>query len=185
MPRPSTCTSGKLALALSQTRRWTYWSLTCLCHSFWKALANSFLRPATETDLKGIAHIYNHYAQSPHSIVTQDQTAINEEDVAFLINHTKGEKLPIIVAVRGRMPLPSNKSQIRAPQKGKSLLPQFEGIIGFGYAETYCYGIGGGRLGLNRFTTNIHFYVHPEYTGKKVGRSLLDRLIKSLSHSYG
>jgi ribosomal protein S18 acetylase RimI-like enzyme len=135
--------------------------------------------------LKGIADIYNHYAQSPHSIVTEDQAAITEEDVAFLINHTKGEKLPIMVAVRGRMPLPSNKSQNQAPQNVKSPLPQFEGIIGFGYAETYCYGIGGGRAGRTRFTANIHFYVHPEYTGKKVGRSLLDRLIKSLSHGYG
>jgi GNAT superfamily N-acetyltransferase len=136
--------------------------------------------------LKGIANIYNHYTQYPHSIVTEDQAAISEDDVAFLINHTKGEKLPIIVAVRGRMPLPlQNKSQNRAQQNGKAPLPQFEGIIGFGYAETYCYGIGGGRVGRTRFTANIHFYVHPENTGKKIGRSLLDRLIKSLSHGYG
>ena len=84
------------------------------------------------------------------------------------------------------MPLPPpTKSLNRAQQNGKAPLPRFEGIIGFGYAETYNYGIGGGRNGRSRFTANIYFYVHHEFTGKKVGQSLLDRLIQSLSHAYG
>lgn len=147
-------------------------------------LANSYFRPANETDLKGITDIYNYYALN--SIAPEDQAPIAEEDVDFLIKHTRSEKLPIVVAVRGKMPLPSDtKVQNRAGQKGKAPLPQFEAIIGFGYAETYCYGIGGARSGRSRFTANLQFYVHPEYTRKKVGQSLLDRLIQSMAHGYG
>jgi GNAT superfamily N-acetyltransferase len=138
----------------------------------------TFTRPATQDDVKGITDIYNHYVLSPHSIITEDQKAVSADDVAFLIKHTRGEKYPFIVAVKGRMPVGKSKN-------AKSTLPQFETIIGFGYAETYNNTIGGGMNGRSRFTKNIQFYVHPEYTGKKVGRSILDRLIKSLSHGYG
>jgi L-amino acid N-acyltransferase YncA len=130
--------------------------------------------------LKGIADIYNHYALN--SIATEDQAPITEEDVDFLVKHTKSEKLPIIVAVKGKMPLSSPGKPGRSK---KVSFPQFESIIGFGYAETYCYGIGGSRSGRTRFTANLQFYVHPDYTKKRVGQSLLDRLIQSMSHGYG
>jgi GNAT superfamily N-acetyltransferase len=84
------------------------------------------------------------------------------------------------------MPIPAQATPFHpAQQKGKASLPQFELIIGFGYAETSNYGLGGTGLGRSRFTANLQFYVHPDYTRKGVGRSLLDRLIQSMSHGYG
>jgi hypothetical protein len=116
-----------------------------------------------------------------NSIITEDQSPVTEEDIGFLIRHTKSEKLPIIVAVKGKMPVSSTgKSGC-----SKASFSHFDSIIGFGFAETYCYGINGTRFGRSRFTVNLQFYVHPEYLRKRVGQSLLDRLIQLMSHSYG
>lgn len=140
-------------------------------------------RPATGTDVKGIVEVYNLYVTSQNSMITEDQVPIVEEDIDYLIKHCETEKLPIIVAVKRRMPPP--QQQDRRPQPGKVILPQSESIIGFGFAESHNYGIGGARTGRSRATANLQFYVHPEYTRKGVGRSLLDRLIQCLSHGYG
>ena len=128
--------------------------------------------------------IYNFYALN--SIVTEDQFPITEEDVKFLLKTAQSEKLPIIVAVRGKMPLPSDTKPLnRFARKGKVSLPQFEVIIGFAYAEKYCYGLGRGHDTRTRFTANLHFYAHSDFTRKRVGQSLLDRLIQCVSHGYG
>jgi GNAT superfamily N-acetyltransferase len=143
-------------------------------------------RPATQTDLRGIAELYNHYVQETNSIVTEDQALIAEEDIDHLLRRCKSEKLPVIVAVRGRMLL-SSRPQLpsRHPQRSKLALPQVEGIIGFGFAESYNYGIGGLRTGRSRVTASLQFYVHPECTRKGIGSDLLDRLIQLMSSSYG
>ena len=143
-------------------------------------LINDVSRPATANDAKGIALIYNHYVL--HSLATEDQVPIPDDKVAYLIGFVRQENLPFIVAVKGKMPLPSTG---KSTQSKKVSLPQFENIIGFGYAESYGYGLSGGRGGRSRYTASLHFYVHPQQTRLKVGQSLLDRLIQSLSYGYG
>jgi L-amino acid N-acyltransferase YncA len=136
-------------------------------------------RPATENDVKGIRKIYNCYIELPNSMVTEVQTPVSEDDVRKLIAHCKDEKYPIIVAVRGRMPTVTNSKGQKVP------LPQFETIVGFAFAKTYGAGLSGIRTGRSRGSAELQVFVHPEHTRKSVGRSLLDRLIQCLSHSYG
>jgi hypothetical protein len=117
-----------------------------------------------------------------NSIIPEDQDEILEKDIMGIIQLCQQEKLPCLVAIKGNIPTP--QPQPRFGKSSKTLLPQFETVIGFGFAQTYCYGIGGIREGRSRATAELQFYVHHEYTRKGIGRSLLDRLIQCMSHSY-
>ena len=99
-----------------------------------------------------------------------------------MIKLCKQETLPFIVAIKGNVPV--IPPQGHCGKSSKPLLPQFETIVGFGFAQTYGYGMGGRRDGRSRVTAELQFYVHHEYTRKGVGRSLLDRLTQTLSPSY-
>jgi hypothetical protein len=123
-----------------------------------------------------------HHVDVKNSIIPEDQAAIVEGDVAEIIKLCQQEKLPCVVAIKGN--IPNIQPQGHCGKSSKPLFPQFETIVGFGFAQTYGYGINGLRSGRSRTTAELQFYVHHEYTRKGIGRSLLDRLIQSLSHSY-
>ncbi|KAJ8065702.1 hypothetical protein OCU04_006374 [Sclerotinia nivalis] len=135
-----------------------------------------YLRPATEADAKQILQIYNHYIIE--SYIPEDQEPLTESDILFLIQVTKKEKLPFVVAVKGRIPAQS------ANPKVKTKVPQYENIIGFGYTEMRGCGIAGKSTGRSRYTHNLHFYIHPDYTRKGVGSCVLDRLLLVSSRAY-
>jgi GNAT superfamily N-acetyltransferase len=116
------------------------------------------------------------------SIIPEDQAEVSDEDIVAMIKTCQQEKLPCIAAIKGNAPLPMSQGRFASPSK--PLLPQFELVVGFGFAQTYGYGLGGIRDGRSRTTAELQFYVDQEYTRKGVGRSLLDRLIQSMSHSY-
>ncbi|KAF7948841.1 hypothetical protein EAE96_008024 [Botrytis aclada] len=135
-----------------------------------------YLRPATEADAKHILEIYNHYIRE--SYIPEDQEPVAEKDILFLIQVTKKEKLPFVVAVKGCVPAKS------ANPKVKTKLPQYENIVGFGYTEIRGCGLTGRSTGRSRFTHNLHFYVHPEYTRKGIGGCVLDRLLLVSSRAW-
>lgn len=135
-----------------------------------------YLRPATEADAKQILEIYNHYIRE--SYIPEDQEPVTENDILYLIMVAKKEKLPFVVAVKGCIPAKS------ANPKVKTKLPQYENIVGFGYTEIRGCGITGKSNGRSRFTHNLHFYVHPEYTRKGIGGCVLDRLLVVSSRAW-
>ncbi|TGO35136.1 hypothetical protein BHYA_0169g00160 [Botrytis hyacinthi] len=135
-----------------------------------------YLRPATEADAKQILEIYNHYIRE--SYVPEDQELVAENDIHYLIKVTKKEKLPFVVAVKGYIPAKS------ANPKVKTKLPQYENVVGFGYTEIRGCGFTGKSNGRSRFTHNLHFYVHPEYTRKGIGGCVLDRLLVVSSRAW-
>ncbi|KAF7902027.1 uncharacterized protein EAF01_007325 [Botrytis porri] len=135
-----------------------------------------YLRPATEADIKQILGIYNHYIRE--SYIPEDQEPITENEILYLIQVTKKEKLPFVVAVKGCIPAKS------ANPKVKTKLPQYENIVGFGYTEIRGCGLTGRPNGRSRFTHNLHFYVHPEYTRKGIGGCILDRLLVVSSRAW-
>ncbi|KAM3070314.1 hypothetical protein ACMFMG_010146 [Clarireedia jacksonii] len=137
---------------------------------------DTYLRPAIESDIAHILQIYNHYIN--HSHIPEDQDPLTEEDITFLIKNAKEEKLPVIVAVKGRVPLQSPYT------KSKMKLPQYEHIIGFAFSDVRGYGISGKSNGRSRYTTNMHVYVHHKFVRKGVGRSLMDRLLQIMSRAW-
>lgn len=118
-----------------------------------------------------------------NSIIPEDQDEIQQADIEAQIRILKEEKLPFVVAIKGKAPILTPQGHYG--KSSKPLLPQFETIVGYGFAQTYNYGIRGRRDGRSRATAELQFFVHRDYTRKGIGRSLLDRLIQSLSHSYG
>ncbi|KAI9646073.1 hypothetical protein NHQ30_005512 [Ciborinia camelliae] len=135
-----------------------------------------YLRPATEADAKQILQIYNHYITE--SYIPEDQEPLTESDIQFLIEVTKKEKLPFVVAVKGRVPAQS------ANPKVKTKVPQYENIISFGYTEMRGCGIAGKAFGRSRYTHNLHLFVHHDYTRKGVGSCVLDRLLQVSSRAW-
>ncbi|TGO28877.1 hypothetical protein BPAE_0022g00520 [Botrytis paeoniae] len=135
-----------------------------------------YLRPATEADAKHILEIYNHYIRE--SYIPEDQEPVTENDILFLIKVTRKEKLPFVVAVKGCIPAKSANTKV------KTKLPQYENVVGFGYTEIRGCGITGKPNGRSRFTHNLHFYVHPEYTRKGIGGCVLDRLLVVSSRAW-
>ncbi|KAF7937584.1 uncharacterized protein EAE98_001898 [Botrytis deweyae] len=135
-----------------------------------------YLRPATEADTKQILEIYNHYICE--SYIPEDQVPVTDNDILYLIQVTKKEKLPFVVAVKGCIPAKSTNPKV------KTKLPQYENIVGFGYTENRGCGITGKSNGRSRFTHNLHFYVHPEYTRKGIGGCVLDRLLVVSSRAW-
>jgi L-amino acid N-acyltransferase YncA len=130
--------------------------------------------------MKGITYIYNHYVEN--SLVTEDQLPITEDNIKHMFDSARQDNFPFIVAIKGKMPAPS---QERYSRSKVATLPQNEIVIGFGYAEAWAWGLNYSRQGRSRFTACLQFYVHPEYTRKKVGQSLLDKLTQCLSYGYG
>ncbi|ESZ93004.1 hypothetical protein SBOR_6625 [Sclerotinia borealis F-4128] len=135
-----------------------------------------YLRPATEADAKQILQIYNHYITE--SYIPEDQEPLTESDILFTIEITKKDKHPFVVAVKGRIPAQS------ANPKVKTKIPQYENVIGFGYTEMRGCGIAGKPTGRSRYTHNMHFYVHHDYTRKGVGGCILDRLLQVSSRAW-
>jgi GNAT superfamily N-acetyltransferase len=103
--------------------------------------------------------------------------------------------MPFIVAVRGsarKLGLtkgnlsystyrqrPTDESDPRGQRRGE--------ILGFAFLSVWEPGLGSGigsGLGTSRATAKINVYVHPDYRKKKVGFSLLDMLLTTVSDRY-
>ncbi|PVH86986.1 hypothetical protein DL98DRAFT_510431 [Cadophora sp. DSE1049] len=137
-----------------------------------------YMRPAEEKDAANIVDIYNWYISN--STIPEDQEPITEEDGKWLINQAKDDKLPFLVAIKGRQPTDVDAQGRCSP---KIMLPACEQVIGFCFPERFNYGYAG-RVARSRATVNLQLYVHNEYTRKGVGRNLLDRLIHCLNPGY-
>ncbi|PBP28862.1 hypothetical protein BUE80_DR000083, partial [Diplocarpon rosae] len=140
-----------------------------------------YLRPVENKDAAGVAIIYNHYILN--TSIPEDQEKVTTEDVLEVIKITKSEHLPFIIAVKGRLPAP-NDAQGRPGHSKKGIMPAVESVIGFSFSERYNYGFSGLARGRSRASATLQLYVHPGYTRKGVGRSLLDRLIHCITPAY-
>ncbi|CAG8949387.1 hypothetical protein HYFRA_00005015 [Hymenoscyphus fraxineus] len=142
-----------------------------------------YLRPATVEDAAEIARIYNYYVVKTH--IPEDQTPISVTDAAFLIEDAKKQELPFIVAIKGKLPSFGVDVLGRPTKPRKSMLPACEIVLGCIWVEAYNFGILGQRNGRSRRTATLQLYVDPQFTRKKVGFSLLDRMLFTLHPRYG
>jgi L-amino acid N-acyltransferase YncA len=137
-----------------------------------------YIRPAMEKDDQGIAKIYNEHAVG--SIIPEDQERLDPSFAKHIVETLRDERLPFIVAVKGRMPS-LNDAQGRSGPSKEANLPLSEAIIGFAFAERFNYGFAGGVKGRSRATLNLQLYVHPDHKKNYVGQNLLDRLMHLLT----
>jgi len=139
-----------------------------------------YVRPAQQKDAQDIRKIYNHYVNS--SIIPEDQEPISLDDAEALIETAQREKLPFVVAVKGRVP-PTHDAQGRA-RANKIILPQVETVLGFAFAERFNYSFSGTSKGRSRGTVTIQLYVDHTSTRKGVGRNTLDQLLHCMATAY-
>lgn len=110
-----------------------------------------------------------------------DDNAIRE-----MLKICQQEKLPFIVAIKGKMPHALGKEpNFKGRTQGEaSAFPKDENVVGFAIAQGFCYGLAGLRSGRSRTTVDIQLYVDVNFTRKGIGRCLLDQLTQCLSFAY-
>ncbi len=139
-----------------------------------------YVRPAQQKDAQDIMNIYNHYVVN--STIPEDQQPISLLDAQELIETAKREKLPFVVAVKGRLP-PLHDAQGRT-RSAKIILPQVESVLGFAFAERFNYAFSGSTRGRSRGTVTLQLYVDHTSTRRGVGRNTLDQLLHCMATAY-
>ncbi|KAJ4398605.1 hypothetical protein N0V85_006233 [Neurospora sp. IMI 360204] len=139
------------------------------------------LRPAEASDMEAVASIYNSEA-----IQKLDSAPLGAADFEEILTDTHGHELPFIVAVSGSARVDMLKDGIRfeSSHPQQMVLPPSlkEGVVlGFAYLSVWKPGLAGSTTGTSRATVEAHVYVHTSWRRNKIGSTLLDRLMASVS----
>lgn len=125
-----------------------------------KPAVNMYLRPAFGRDLAQLVHIYNHYVETYYSSA---MTPITVAELEIRLREIAAANLNMIVAVQKVKQTASQRTDLQSTH---------EKIIGFAFTEEH-----EGQHALFRFAADLEVYVHPEYSHKGVGKSLMDRMM--------
>ncbi|KAG7291001.1 hypothetical protein NEMBOFW57_001009 [Staphylotrichum longicolle] len=145
-----------------------------------------FLRPAEKYDMQAVADIYNW--EVDHGTQALDTWPLHVTKFEDILTSSQSYNMPFIVAVRGSARnlgltqgnlIFANFNQIpfeESDQRGE--------ILGFAYLSTWQPGLSGVGGGSSRNTARINVFVHPDYRRKKIGFSLLDMLLTTVSDCF-
>ncbi|KAK4143884.1 uncharacterized protein C8A04DRAFT_37112 [Dichotomopilus funicola] len=147
----------------------------------------SFLRPAEQSDIGAIWGIYNWEVQNGTQML--DSQDLTEEQMTQIFNTTKEVGLPFLVAVRGSArgdKAPTRGHIVHSPFKQVPVEPgdEYGEVIGFAYLSVWKPGLAGSATGSSRGTAQAHVVVHPVHRRRKVGFSLLDMLLTTVSGCF-
>lgn len=148
-----------------------------------------FLRPAEKYDMKAVRLIYNQEMQ--FGLQTLDSQPLTVEDFEAILSATENLGMPFIVAVRGSArdlgltggnllysayrQIPTDNSDPQNQRRGE--------ILGFAFLSVWEPGLAG-NTGSSRATARINLFVHHEHRRKKIGFSLLDMLLTTVSDRF-
>ena len=146
----------------------------------------SFLRPAEKYDMTAVQAIYNWEVE--HGMQALDTQPLSVEDFERILATAQNLGMPFIVAVRGSARdlglikgnlAFSNFNQVPFHESDK-----LGEILGFAFFSVWQPGLAGGGLGTSRATAKIHVFVHPDYRRNKIGFSLIDMLLTTVSDRF-
>ncbi|KAK4135499.1 hypothetical protein BT67DRAFT_433571 [Trichocladium antarcticum] len=152
-----------------------------------------FLRPAEKYDMEAVQRIYNWEVE--HGLQALDSHPVPVESFEGILSTAQKLEMPFIVAVRGsarKLGL-TKGNLLYSPYRQRptdELDPQGRRrceILGFAFLSVWEPGVGGGLgsgLGTSRATAKINVCVHPDYRRKKIGFSLVDMLLTTVSDRY-
>ncbi|KAL2164044.1 hypothetical protein VTH06DRAFT_3258 [Thermothelomyces fergusii] len=154
-------------------------------HPFVPRIA-SFLRPAVTSDMEAVCAIYNWEVE--HGLQALDSQPLSAKDFQDILGATQQLGMPFIVAVRGSardLGLIKGNLSFSIFQQVPSQDKQGRGeILGYAFLSVWQPGLGGSANGSSRATARINVFVHPHYRRKKIGFSLLDMLLTTVSDCF-
>ena len=113
-----------------------------------------YIRPVMNKDVSDMLEIYNDFAIN--SNIPEYQEPITEEQMLKMIEISRQDKDPWLVAIHGQVPRTVDAQGRRGPKS--HFVPQHEMVLGFSFAETFNYGWAGKRNGRSRFNANMNLY---------------------------
>ncbi|KAK4448609.1 hypothetical protein QBC34DRAFT_111616 [Podospora aff. communis PSN243] len=170
----------KLGEFLMNRPPWCIFSPRTPCH----------LRPVRPEDLAGIVEIYNWEVENGYQAL--DSKPLTVSEFATVVKRTQDLGMPFLVAVYG----PAEKVKPSAgnvfytsvtPHPDATRAPdqaQIGKVLGFAFLSVWEPGLAGSGLGSGRTTAKISLFVHPKYRRKRIGCSLFDKMLSTVSDTY-
>ncbi|KAK0645858.1 hypothetical protein B0T16DRAFT_148073 [Cercophora newfieldiana] len=149
-----------------------------------------YLRPVQPKDMEEIVEIYNWEVENGFQAL--DSEPLSVSDFSDIVSRTQKLGMPFLVAVYGsakKLNLGKGSAFYTSvtphPDAAVALDPKKLGmILGFGFLSIWEPGLTGSGLGSSRATAKVNVYVHPSCRRKRIGFSLLDKLLSTVSDRY-
>ncbi|KAK3295478.1 uncharacterized protein B0H64DRAFT_359103 [Chaetomium fimeti] len=146
----------------------------------------SFLRPAEKYDMEAVRAIYNWEVE--HGLQALDSHHLRVDEFEKILSTTQQLGMPFLVAVRGsarNLGLTGCNTSFSVFKQIPFTEEERRGeILGFAFLSVWQPGLGGSGLGSSRATARINVFVHPDYRRNKIGFSLLDMLLTTVSDCF-
>jgi len=149
-----------------------------------------YLRSAEVSDMEQVVAIYNQEVWE--GLQAPDSELLSVVEFVGIYNETQKHGLPFFVAVYGDVKkLGAPVQEIRGIRGGAhpgaeaSPDPGLVGrVLGFGYLSVWHPGLAGSGLGSSRTSGRVNLYVDRDFRRKRVGFSLMDRLVSHVSTRF-
>jgi L-amino acid N-acyltransferase YncA len=146
----------------------------------------SFLRPAEKCDMEAVRAIYNWEVEN--GVQALDSQPLSVEDFEKILAISQQLGMPFIVAVRGSardLGLTRGNLSFSVFQQVPFYEQDKRGeVLGFAFLSVWQPGLRGNPTGSSRATAKANVFVHPDYRRKKIGFSLLDMLLTTVSDCF-
>jgi L-amino acid N-acyltransferase YncA len=129
-----------------------------------------YMRPASADDMEGVSQIYKW--EVLHGTQALDSVPLSAADFENILHKTRSHKMPFVVMV------------MTSGEPTGNGLEKKENIIGFGFLSIWQPGLAGHCDGTSRLSAKVNIFVHPEFRKKKIGFSLLDKLMSVSSENF-
>ncbi|KAK4155188.1 hypothetical protein C8A00DRAFT_31985 [Chaetomidium leptoderma] len=145
-----------------------------------------FLRPAEKFDMEAVRGIYNFEVQYGRQALDTQPLSLDEFEKIFDTAQQLG--MPFVVAVRGSARnlgltkgnlVTSRFDQVPLDDDGRKRRGE---VLGFAFLSAWHPGFG--TTGTSKGSAKLNVVVHSNYRRKKIGHSLVDRILISVSEHF-
>ncbi|WEW54838.1 hypothetical protein PRK78_000264 [Emydomyces testavorans] len=126
---------------------------------------NVYLRPVEPKDIRGLTALYNWYVKNSVRCIELDE--ISQEEMKLRVDENEAARLPCLVAAEHK------------PGRGHAMNSEDEMIYGFIMANEFS-----GPRTANRYAAELELFVNPTKYNRRVGRSLLDKMLEICDPQY-
>ncbi|EEP82266.1 conserved hypothetical protein [Uncinocarpus reesii 1704] len=126
---------------------------------------NLYLRPVEPKDIPGLTSLYNWYIKNSVRCIELDEKS--PDQMRLCVNQSEAAGLPCLIAAEHK------------PGRGYAMNSEKETVYGFIIAKDFS-----GIRTANRYTAELELFVNPTQYNRRVGRSLLDKMLELCDPRY-